>query len=75
MSLNRILGSFTKTITKLEKFIAQADKNIETLSGKAKHEQEEFESKMAYFDHEITSNKSEREIAVSVKTKIEGLIN
>ena len=64
MSLNRILGSFTKTLTKLEKFIAQADQKLDDHA----HE-------MEYLEGQVRQISAERKTAVSVKSKIEELIN
>lgn len=64
MKLNKILGSFTKTLTQLDKFIAQSDQKLN-----------DYADELEYIEGQVDVINDERKTAMSVKTKIEGLIN
>lgn len=64
MKLNRILNTFNKTITQLDKFIQKSETEVEDLDRQA-----------SYLKAESDSLSQDIDKARSVKTKIEGLIN
>lgn len=64
MTLNKILGSFTKTLTKLEQFVVKSDQQLDDCA----HELE-------YLEGRVKTISDERKTALSVKTKIEELLN
>ena len=64
MKLNRILNTFNKTITQLDKFIQKSETEVEDL-----------DRQVSYLKVEADSLSKDIDKAKTVKTKIEGLIS
>lgn len=63
MTLNKILGSFTKTLINLEKFVEKSDQQLG-----------DYAEAIEYLEGRTKTVSEERETALSVKTKIENLL-